>query len=85
MIFRNEISMRFGKLRRGEHCLVRGEKAVYLGSYRNSRNTNREPWVHLMRMEGTGIPTIVEVSTTTDITCVKNGMPVSDNCKAVGE
>ena len=79
MIFRNEINLRFGKLRRGESCYVRGEKATYLGSYRNAKTTGGEPWTHLMRLEGTGIPVIVEVSTITDIACIKNGMPVSDN------
>lgn len=79
MIFRNEISMRFGKLKRGDKCLVDGEKATYLGSYRNSKHATGEPWIHLMRKDGAGIPTILEVRTTTAITCVQNGMPVSSN------
>lgn len=78
MIFRSEISMRFGKLRRGETCMVNGDKATYLGSYRNRRHGG-EPWVHLMRMEGAGIPIILEVMTTDNISCVQNGMPVSSN------
>ena len=78
MIFRSEISMRFGKLKRGEKCVVNGDKATYLGSYRNQKH-NGEPWVHLMRMDGAGIPTILEVTTTANISCVQNGMPVSSN------
>ena len=79
MIFRNEISMKFGKLHRGDKCLVRGEKAIYLGSYRNKKRTAGEPWIHLMRMEGAGIPIIVEVRTTSDIACEKNGVPATSN------
>lgn len=78
MIFRSEISMRFGKLKRGDKCMVNGDKATYLGSYRNQKHSG-EPWVHLMRMEGAGIPIILEVMTTDSISCVQNGMPASSN------
>lgn len=79
MIFRNEIRFKHGTLKRGEECLVRTQRCIYLGSYKDHRTTNGEPFIHLMKVIDTVPTVILEVNRVSDITCSKQSIPKQNN------